>query len=116
MTEPAKPGVMDRIRARFGWFDRVMRAQERYDESKGDFYAAGITYFTIFALFPLLMVGFAIGGFVLASRPELLASVEQSIKSSVSGDLGKQLIQLMDSAIDSRTSVGIIGLVTATWA
>ncbi|MDT5249939.1 MAG: rane protein, partial [Mycobacterium sp.] len=116
MTEPAKPGVMDRLRARFTWFDRVMRAQERYNDTDGNFYAAGITYFTIFALFPLLMVGFAVGGFVLASRPELLESVEQSIKSSVSGDLGKQLIGLMDSAIASRTSVGIIGLATAAWA
>ncbi|WP_319445852.1 MULTISPECIES: inner membrane protein YhjD [unclassified Mycobacterium] len=116
MTEPAKPGVMDRLRARFSWFDRVMRAQERYNDTKGDFYAAGITYFTIFALFPLLMVGFAVGGFVLASRPELLDSIEHSIKSSVSGDLGKQLVDLMDSAIASRTSVGIIGLATAAWA
>ena len=49
-----------------------MRAQERYQDSKGDFYAAGITYFTIFALFPLLMVAFAIAGFVLASQPDLL--------------------------------------------
>ena len=67
MTEPAKPGFMDRLRARFVWLDRVMRAQERYQDSKGDFYAAGITYFTIFALFPLLMVGFAAGGFVLTA-------------------------------------------------
>ena len=116
MTEPAKPGVMDRLRARFRWFDRVMRAQERYNDSKGDFYAAGITYFTIFALFPLLMVGFAVGGFVLASRPDLLAEIESKIKSAVSGDLGQQLVNLMDSAIESRTSVGIIGLATAAWA
>ena len=93
-----------------------MRAQERYNDSKGDFYAAGITYFTIFALFPLLMVGFAAGGFVLASRPELLAELEAKIKGAVSGDLGQQLISLMDSAIDSRTSVGVIGLATAAWA
>lgn len=116
MTEPAKPGVMDRLRARFPWFDRIMRAQGRYNDSKGDFYAAGITYFTIFALFPLLMVGFAAGGFVLASRPDLLATIEANIKSTVSGDLGHQLIKLMDSAIASRTSVGVIGLVTAAWA
>ncbi len=58
MTEPAEPGILDRLRARYQWFDHVMRAQERYRDSKGDFYAAGITYFTIFALFPLLMVGF----------------------------------------------------------
>jgi membrane protein len=116
MTEPAKPGVLDRFRARYPWFDHVMRAQERYQDSKGDFYAAGITYFTIFALFPLLMVAFAIAGFVLASQPELLADVTDKIKSTVSGDLGQQLVELMDSAIESRTSVGIIGLATAAWA
>ena len=111
-----KPGILDRLRARMAWFDHLMAAQERYSDSKGDFYAAGITYFTIFALFPLLMVGFAIGGFVLAGRPDLLAEVEERIRASVSGDLGQQLVQLMDSAIDSRTSVGIIGLLTAAWA
>jgi membrane protein len=116
MTDLAKPGVMDRLRARFAWFDHIMRAQERYEETKGDFYAAGITYFTIFALFPLLMVGFAAGGFVLASRPELLAEIEANIKSVVSGNLGHQLVGLMDSAIESRTSVGVIGLATAAWA
>jgi membrane protein len=116
MEEPAKPGFLDRLRSRYGWFDHVMRAQGRYQDSKGDFYAAGITYFTIFALFPLLMVGFAIGGFILANQPDLLAEIEERIKSSVSGDLGRQLIDLMDSAIESRTSVGIIGLATAAWA
>ena len=100
--EPAKPGILDRLRARYGWFDHVMRAQERYQDSKGDFYAAGITYFTIFALFPLLMVAFAIAGFVLASQPELLAEIEERIKSTVSGDFGEQLVELMDSAIESR--------------
>ena len=116
MTEPAKPGILDRLRARFGWFDHVMRAQERYQDNKGDFFAAGITYFTVFAIFPVLMVGFAIGGFVLSRQPDLLAEIEQRIKSTVSGDFGQQLISLMDSAIQSRTSVGVIGLATAAWA
>src|SRR5690349_6785250 len=116
MTEPAKPGILDRYRARYPWFDHVMRAQQRYQDSKGDFYAAGITYFTIFALFPLLMVAFSITGFILASQPDLLADITGKIKSTVSGDLGDQLVALMDSAIKSRTSVGIIGLATAAWA
>ncbi|HEY5149061.1 MAG TPA: inner membrane protein YhjD [Mycobacterium sp.] len=116
MTEPAKPGILDRLRARYHWFDHVMRAQDRYQKSKGDFYAAGITYYTIFALFPLLMVGFAAAGFVLASRPHVLADIESRIKATVSGKFGEQLISLIDSAIDSRTSVGVIGLATAAWA
>src|SRR5215471_11484538 len=111
--EPAKPGILDRLRTRYHWFDHAMRAQQRYQDSKGDFYAAGITYFTVFALFPLLMVGFAVGGFVLASQPELLAEIEDKVKSTVSGDVSQQLVRLIESAIESRTSVGIIGLATA---
>ena len=116
MDQPEKPGVLDRVRARFPWFDHVMRAQERYNKCNGNFYAAGITYFTIFAMFPLLMVGFATGGFLLAARPELLEQFENQIREAVSGDLGQQLITLMDSAIASRGTVGVIGLATAAWA
>src|SRR6476619_717296 len=99
-VEPAKPGILDRLRARYAWFDHVMRAQQRYQESKGDFYAAGITNLTIIALFPLLMVGFAIGGFILANRPDLLAEIQEQIRSTVSGDVGTQMVKLMESAID----------------
>jgi membrane protein len=116
MSEPAKPGVLDRLRARFGWFDHVMRAYARFDERNGGFYAAGLSYYTIFALFPLLMVGFAAFGFALSRRPALLATIDDHIRSSVSGALGQQLIDLMNSAIDARTSVGVIGLATAAWA
>ncbi|MCG5431721.1 inner membrane protein YhjD [Mycobacterium sp. MYCO198283] len=111
-----KPGVLDRLRARYPWFDHVMRAQERYQETKGDFFAAGITYFTVFALFPLLMVGFAITGFVLASQPDVLNRLERRITATVSGDVGQQLVDLMNTAIDSRTSLGLFGLATAAWA
>jgi membrane protein len=64
----------------------------------------------------MLMVAFAIGGFVLASHPELLAEIEDKIKATVSGEFAQQLVKLMESAIESRTSVGIIGLATAAWA
>ena len=117
MTEPAtEPSRLDKLRARYHWLDHAVRAGERYQNVKGDFYAAGITYFTIFAMFPLLMVGFAAAGFALASRPHVLEDIENRIKATVSGDFGTQLIGLIDSAIESRTSVGVIGLATAAWA
>ncbi|MCV7172312.1 inner membrane protein YhjD [Mycobacterium manitobense] len=116
MTDEAKPGILDRLRARYGWFDHVMRAQDRYQESKGNFFAAGITYFTVFALFPLLMLGFSIAGFVLSRQPDVLAGIQDRIRQTVSGSLGQQLVELMNTAIESRTSLGIIGLATAAWA
>src|SRR5512143_744095 len=102
-----KPGFLDRMRGRYRWIDHLMRAQQRYRDSKGDFFAAGITYFTVFALFPLLMVGFAIAEFVLARQPHLLANINYIVKQPVSGDHGRQLVKLIDAAIDSRMSVGV---------
>ncbi len=116
MPESKKPGILDRLRARYGWFDHAILAGERFNHRHGNFYAAGITYFTVFAMFPLLMVGFAIAGFVLSRQPHLLADVEGRIKHTVSGDFGHELVKLIDHAIESRTSVGVIGLATAAWA
>jgi membrane protein len=115
MSEPAKPGILDRLRARFGWFDHAMRANDRFEESKGNFFAAGLTYYTIFALFPLLMVSFSVGGFMLSRRPDVLSGIDNKVKSAVPGALGHQLLDLMNSAINSRASVGVIGLAAAAW-
>ncbi|OBA62784.1 inner membrane protein YhjD [Mycobacterium sp. 1100029.7] len=116
MSEPAKPGILDRLRARFDWLDHVIRAYTHFDARNGGFLAAGLTYYTIFALFPLLMVTFAVVGFVLSRDPPLLGTIEAHIRDTFSGALGQQLVDLMKSAIDARTSVGTIGLATAAWA
>src|SRR3984957_12254898 len=116
MTEPAKPGIFDRLRARFGWLDHVIRAYQHFDQRSGGFFAAGLTYYTIFALFPLLMVSFAAVGFVLSRDPKLLSTIDNHIRSAVTGALGQQVIDLMNSAINARASVGIIGLAAAAWA
>ncbi|BBX48368.1 inner membrane protein YhjD [Mycobacterium cookii] len=115
MSEPGKPGIVDRLRARFGWFDHTMRANDWFDETLGNFFAAGLTYYTIFALFPLLMIGFSVAGFLLSHRPDLLAGIDNKVRSAVPGALGQQLLDLMDSAIDARASVGVIGLTVAVW-
>lgn len=115
MSDPGKPGILDRLRARFGWFDHAMRANDHYDESRGNFFAAGLTYYTIFALFPLLMVGFSAAGFLLSRRPDVLTGIDNKVKSAVPGALGQQVVELVSSAINSRASVGIIGLAAAAW-
>ena len=107
--------ALERLRRRYPWLDHAVRAQQRYDQSQGDFYAAGITYFTVFAMFPVLMVGFAVVGFVLARRPDRLAEIASWVKAAVPGEFGEQIISLMDAAIASRTSVGVIGMATALY-
>src|SRR5882757_3765291 len=113
--EPTKPGILDRIRARSGSFDHVTRAFLHFRNRNGNLLAAGLTYYTLIALFPLLMVGFALGGFALARHPERLSMLDERIRSWVSPELGQQLVNLVHSAVAARTSVGVIGLIIAAW-
>ncbi|BDT85225.1 inner membrane protein YhjD [Nocardia cyriacigeorgica] len=97
------------------WLDHLVRAGGRYQSQRGDYFAAGITYFTVLSLFPLLMVAFAAAGFVLAGNPELLDEIEQRVVENIPGELGTQLNDLIDQAIRSRTAVGVIGLLTGLY-
>lgn len=115
MSEPAKTGILDRLRERYAWFDHAMRANDWFDECQGNFFAAGLTYYTIFALFPLLMVGFSVAGFLLSRRPDMLKAIDNKVRHAVPGALGQQMLDLMNSAIAARASVGVIGLAVAVW-
>ncbi|MBF6172533.1 inner membrane protein YhjD [Nocardia blacklockiae] len=98
------------------WLDHAVRAGGRYQRQRGDYYAAGITYFTVLSLFPLVMVGFAVAGFVLARNPDLLNELQQKVIEKIPGSFGGQLTDLINQAIKSRTSVGVLGLVGALYA
>ena len=113
---PEKPSFLDRQRAQRPWLDHLVAAGTRYQNSKGDFFAAGATYFSVFALFPLLMIGFATAGFVFAGNPDLLDKAKDEIAESVDGSMSQQLTDLMDQAIESRTTIGVVGLVVALYA
>ncbi|WP_241248957.1 inner membrane protein YhjD [Rhodococcus sp. X156] len=98
------------------WLDHAVRTGLRYKAQKGDFYAAAITYFSVLALFPLAMVGFAVAAFVLADRPDLLVELQESITRSVPGSLGATINELITKSLASRGAVGVIGLLGALYA
>ena len=60
-----------------------MRAGARYTERHGDHYAAAITYFSVLSLVPLLMIAFAVAGFVLLPQPDLLDQLQPAINKAV---------------------------------
>ncbi|MCA1006348.1 inner membrane protein YhjD [Rhodococcus hoagii] len=112
----AAPSFLDRQRAARPWLDHLVRAGGRYQQQKGDYYAAGITYFTILAIVPILMVAFAIAGFVLAGHPEWLTEIQDQVSKNMPGGLGETVNGLIDSAISARTGVGVLGLLGAAYA
>ncbi|WP_406282713.1 inner membrane protein YhjD [Nocardia sp. NBC_00881] len=109
-----KAGIERRVQV-LPWLDHLVRAGGRYQRQRGDYYAAGITYFTVLSLFPLLMVAFSIAGVVLYSDPELLGELRAKIVDNIPGSFGTQLNDLVDRAVESRRTVGTLGLLTGLY-
>jgi membrane protein len=109
-------GKLDEYRARWHWLDHLIRANEKFGERYGNQFAAAITYFSVLSLFPLMMISFAVAGFVLSAQPELLNELKDGVTKAVPGSLGETVNQLITSALDSKGTVGVLGLLTALYS
>ncbi|MXP23075.1 inner membrane protein YhjD [Gordonia sp. HNM0687] len=113
-AERAKSGFAT-ARERWTWLEHLIQTVQRYNDRRGNLYAASISFNGILALVPIVMVAFAIAGFVLANQPEILDQIQDAVVENMPGQLGDQVGDLIDSAIASRTTVGIVGLVGAAF-
>jgi membrane protein len=111
--QPNRLSPLTRFRSRHARLDHLVRAGERYTETHGNHYAAAITYFSVLALVPLLMVAFASVGLVLQSDPDLLAKLKGEIGRALPAGLDQTLDSVIDQAITSATTVGVLGLLFA---
>jgi membrane protein len=111
-----KESFLVRQRRQRPWLDHLVRAGEAYSERYGNHYAAAITYFSVLSLFPLLMIAFAVAGFVLSGNADLLREMRNSITEAVPSGLGETINDVITQAIKSRSTVGIIGLLAAVYS
>ncbi|MGH3930069.1 MAG: inner membrane protein YhjD, partial [Pseudonocardiaceae bacterium] len=111
-----RPGLLQRYRQRFPWLDHLVRAGQTYLANHGDHYAAAITFFSVLSLVPLLMMVFAVAGIVLAGDQQLFGELQEQIKKAAPQELGETLNEVITTAIESRHSVGIIGLLLALYS
>ena len=62
---------LEKARASYGLVDIAVRTFKRFSEDDGGFYAAALTYYLFFSLFPLLIFATAMLGFTTEVFPEL---------------------------------------------
>src|SRR6478609_7155007 len=103
--------ILDRLKATRGY-----RAWQRYGSANGDLLAAGVAYFAFFSIFPALALAFAIFGFVLQGRPEMIATIADSLDEVLPGMVKTAenpdgIITLTAPASLTLTITGIISFV-----
>jgi membrane protein len=76
--------------------------------------ASSITLAGFLSLFPLLLLGVAVLGFVSANRTDFAQSVVDQF--GLTGDAARQVVHTIDEAEQSRRAASIVGLVGLLWA
>lgn len=104
--------LLDRLKQTEAW-----EAWQRYGSANGDLLAAGVGYFAFFSIFPALALAFAIFGFVLQGRPDLLTAIADSLNAALPGMVRTAstpdgIIGLEAPASLTLTITGIVSFVT----
>lgn len=90
--------------------DHLVRTWQRYTADQGNQLAAAVTYFSFLSMFPLLLVGIAILGYVLNGHPAAAAQVEAALRSGFPG-VGGIVSQTVHQVAANRAASGIVGII-----
>lgn len=99
------------LKTRHGWLQTVVDAWHLMGRNYGNQFAGAITYFSFLALFPMLLLAVSITGFVLHAHPAAEQSFFNHISAKIPGEFGTTIKKSLQTAIDNRSGVGIVGLV-----
>jgi membrane protein len=114
--------ISDRIRQLYQRADRISGnrlniikdAIETFNITHANQAAAGLAYFVIFSLFPLLLVFISAGSFFL-SREEVYLKVTQLVQQNAPGSY-EWIDENLRHILEQRGAVGILGIATLLWA
>lgn len=88
-----------------GW---LLRVQDRFTEIRGTALANGIALQTFLSIFPLIIVGIAVVGFLSVGDPDFTATLIDNL--NLEGDSAQSFTDAIENAEDSRQAASIIGL------
>jgi membrane protein len=92
----------------------ALRVQDRYGELNGNYLAAAITLAGFLSVFPLLLVAFAVLGFISAGHVNLAAQVVDRL--GLTGDAAKFVTGALRQSEHSRKLSSIVSVVGLLWS
>jgi len=93
----------------------VLAVNDRYSRDDGGLLAGALTFYGFLSLFPLLLLGLSVLGFVLAAHPSLHHTLTTKLTGSVPG-IGSIIGSNLRSVESSRAGTGVVGLVGLAWS
>lgn len=106
--------MLDRWRARWPWLDAVLRVNERFGAVGGGPLSASIALAGFLSLFPLLLVGIAVVGFLSSGDDQFAERLIRDL--GLTGRTAEVVTDAIDAAEGSRQAASIVGLLGLLWS
>lgn len=113
MSGPGLRGRVDRLGRRWPWLGWVLEVQGRATELRGSATAASITLNAFLSLFPLLVLGIAVLGFVSHESTDLADRIVDQL--GITGEAATVVTDAVEAAERSRTTATVVGLLGLLW-
>ncbi|MFJ7215574.1 YhjD/YihY/BrkB family envelope integrity protein [Amycolatopsis sp. NPDC098790] len=88
----------------------------RYRERDGDHYAAAVTFFSLLALVPLVMVAVSVAGFVLAGDRLLATELDRVIDGALPPEIAGRVNDVVHTVVGERGRIGLLALTVAAYS
>lgn len=109
-----RPGVLQRLRDRWGWLDALLRVTDRFGAVGGGPLSASIALAAFLSLFPLLLVGIAVLGFLSAGDQDFATRLVSDL--GLEGRTAEVVTDAIGTAEGSRRAASIVGLAGLLWS
>jgi YihY family inner membrane protein len=104
--------AFDRYQQHHAWLGFPLAVRQKYGDDQGGYIAATLSYFAFFSLFPLLLVGTTVLGFVLENDP----SLEQRVIDTALAQFPVIGGELKIGSLNGNPVALVVGLVVALWS
>jgi len=107
---------LESARARHGWLDIALTTFKRFSDQDGGYYAAGLTYYLFFSVFPLVLFGVSALGFVVFLSDKLKTDIINA--SADAFPLVSQVLEpdTLEKVADARFSLAAAGLLLVLYS
>jgi membrane protein len=107
------PGRVAITRWMAPWWRRLRESRRLYRARHGDHLAAAVTFFTVLALVPLLMLAVSAVGFVLSSSQSVFAQVESLLTEALPAPVSTEVVDVVHVVVAERGTLGVLALAAA---
>lgn len=91
-------------------------AASDYGDNAGGRMAAAISFRTVFAITPMLVIAVSVAGFVVGSNREVRTAIIDAVTDVAGPEMSDLMESLLDSALTSAETAALVGVVLLLWS